>query len=379
MRKLAAIFMAFFTIVLPAQQPATNRPAAPKILGFYVKGRVPPTNSTNAEIDRYLRAQIGQAMAKVSLRPISENQADYLIELTTEVVENRVLFRLELIDPKDGAKLFSVNRVIFPGLLAETFMNDAVEQLAESVASNQDRFTLEGAVEYALIFLSQDEGAEIWMGTGAGRRSLGTIQDGKLEAAYFPFEVNSAVTVKAEKEGRWSREISVLLTPEPMTVDIPSLNVWSYHSLGVGISPTRQGGRATYRYNLFPDRVFFGSDVSLWLQYPFKGGAVPIYHDEIRAHAGAYLFFPEDYVFRFAAGIGVSTLQTFLAYQSGWKIFNDFTVDPFWFSLEWNLSSFAIFLETRFPYVLDAGGLLSPGFATENGPPWITLGGYLKW
>ena len=171
-----------------------------------------PINSNQASLNRYLQNQLLQLLTSNNLVLANQDKANFFIKINLYDLENRIVVNLQVIDSKDKAIIYSVQRLVFPGLLAEETLNEICQQALSTLLKNQERFTLLGSIEYALVFNSTDEGLKLWMGQGVGRFLLGEITEGRLNAPYFPFELGSTITLIAEKENRWPRHLSIKLT-----------------------------------------------------------------------------------------------------------------------------------------------------------------------
>jgi len=335
-----------------------------------------PINSNQASLNRYLQNQLLQLLTSNNLVLANQDKANFFIKINLYDLENRIVVNLQVIDSKDKAIIYSVQRLVFPGLLAEESLNEICQQALSTLLKNQERFTLLGSIEYALVFNSTDEGLKLWMGQGVDRFLLGEITEGRLNAPYFPFELGSTITLTAEKENRWPRNLSIKLTQEPVVATIEPLNVISNQQALLAFSPTRFGIRAGYRYFPLPDKFMIGTDLFFSLHGLLKTNALPVYHQELRFSTGIYLFFPEDHWIRIMAGLASSIYLTVLGLDKGINPFFDYSIEPIWLSFEWNQSFYTVFLELRVPYFLPNSDFFQPGLREF---PWISLGGALKW
>lgn len=350
------------------EPPLPRRAVAVRILGD-------TANRNLSAVVNFLRSQTAHEFASRGLTTAPETNADFILSYFLEEVEGRALVRITLADRKDGAIVHAAQRLVFPGLLAQPLLEDSIRNVLEVIQETQVRFVILGSVNYNLVFESPEEGMELWMGRGPGRVLLGKIRDGVLSAPYYPFDKDATLTLSAEKEGRWPREIQVPLGLEPKRVFVDRLNVFSQHQVFVALSPTRMGLRGGYRFFPLPDKFMVGADLSFWIQYPFLPNASPIYHQELRAATGVYLFFPEDHWVRFLAGLATSWFFSYIPSDLAFLASNNFAVEPLWFALEWNQSWYTLFLEARVVNGLGVSDL----FPNTYLGLWLSLGGAIKW
>ncbi len=326
-------------------------------------------------IRNYIQNRLTQAAASMALVLQSQEESDFLLNIFYTEVENRVFLSLELYDMQDRALLHAVQRVVFPGLLAEPLLDEAVEQILTAIRENQERFVLEGSVDYALNFRSPLPGVKIWLGDNAERVQLGEIEETEFTAPYYPFAVNRPLYFTAEKEGFWPKTVNVILAKDSQPIVIDPLMRQSYHRALAALSPTRLGLRVGYRFFPFPDSLLVGADYQFWLQWVSAGQLYTMMHHEIRLVLGSYLFLPPDSLFRIAVGLGAAGTFSVIDTVYQLLIFQNNSVDLPWFLLEWNQSGYSIFFEFRLPYVLAGADILPAGYYEPN----FSLGGALKW
>ena len=222
-------------------------------------------------------------------------------------------------------------------------------------------------------------------GTGEGAREAGRVEDGGLLAPFTAFRAGEPVVVSVSKEGYWPKvevfrpdeEEGVLaLSPlMPRTKEMVSLGLVSSRLLGATVE---------YRRFLADDALFLRAADSLWLQYTFTSGSIPVLHDELRLGAGAYLFLPRDSRFRIAVITGFSGILT-LALPADFKdrLYLDATFDAFSLSLEWHTpKAWAFYLEQRYAYSLGLESeASSPGAGSKpsHWPLILSAGVMRRW
>lgn len=299
------------------------------------------------------------------------------------VRSGRLLWRVSIYDAEDGALIAADSQGAYPGLSALSLLDSSAKMVASQAASLKDRKVPGRHIEYSVRFSSADEGALVTFGQGDGSREAGNIQGGVLAAPFTAFRAGDPLVVAVSKEGYWPKTLIYYLGDEDKVLKLPPLMRMAHESFFLGFATSRLfGATAEYRRYLIPDAVFLKAADSLWLQYGFAPGSVPVVHDELRVGAGIYLFRPRDARFRVAMGTGASGIATaLLGGGLSDRFYLDATLDAVWLSWEWHRSDWALFLEQRVSYSLGLdSGLISRGWLEMNHMPMIfTLGVAKKW
>ncbi len=354
-------FLAVFIILLTIPGLRSNAQGKLARSRVYLGVRLEEqATSGDREILNYLRTYLIGLLDANGLTSAPVEDADFLVQVDARTANNRVDFGIEVRDNLDKSVVFARRALVFPGLLAQEPLQDSAEQAIKTILNSQSRYVMVGSIDYALTFEGPEDGVQLWLGEGSGRFFWGSIQEGKYQASYYPFELGKTLWVSAEKEGYWPRSIGIPLTEEPSPVRIDPLYKVSHHQLLFSLVGGRLGYRQGYRYFLLPDKFMIGADFSLWIQSNFKTNATPFYNQEIRLNTGSYLFFPEDHWFRFMAGTAWSWYLALLPLDAELLQIHTFTLEPMWIWLEWNQPWFLMFLEARFPFILPGSTLLTP-------------------
>jgi len=245
---------------------------------------------------------------------------------------------------------------------------DAVEHVADRVID------IVHAPEYGVIdAVEADRDA----------RQAGVIEDGSLVAPFVAFREGDPVVVSMSRDGYWPRTAVFSPTGAAEPIRLPALMPKTRRALSFGMETARlSGASADYRHYLAPDSIFLRARDSLWLQYAYTAGSVPVIHDELRLGVGAYLFTPHYSRFRFAAGTGLSGIATWVPPSDATpNLYFDLSLDALWLSFEWHTPAWAAFLEQRVSYSFGAdAGLLRRGWwKSENGPLGLSAGVMFKW
>ena len=393
---LHSIFAVALLAFVPAAAPAQETLRAVAVV---VPVWAEPESKSFAEpLAGALTRELTAAGFRAELRPGSpagsRSDADIAAELSAasgarwtavarcEMDGRRLVWRASVYDALDGAMVASDSQGAFPGLSALPLLDQSAAATAREAWNQRARIIPGEPLEYRLRFSSSDEGAAVSFGTGEGSRKAGLIEGGALLAPFTAFRAGDPVVVTAAKEGFWPHVTVFQPGLEDEVLELPRLMPRAKRMLSLGISTTRiLGVQAEYRHFLADDAVFLRAADSLWLQYTFTPGSIPVLHDELRLGAGAYLFLPRDSRFRIAVMTGFSGIFTLaLPRDLADKFYFDATFDAFSLALEWHTpGAWMFFLEQRYPYSLGLdSGLLARGWVQRDGPPMILTAGVMK-
>jgi hypothetical protein len=330
-----------------------------------------------------LQDQADQADQVLASAASSQTSARWTALIRCSVERRRLLWTVSVYDATDGALIAADSQASFAGLSALPFIDSSAALVAREAWNLRTRVVPGQPIGYRIRFVSANDGARVSFGSGASSRDAGTVQGGQLLAPFVAFRDGDPIVVSVDKDGYWGRTIVFNLSPEDEVVALPVLMPQTRHSLGLGLSTARLLGlSADYRYHLAPDAFFLRASDSLWLQYAFLPGSVPVIHNETRLGVGAYLFMPRHSRFRLAVGTGVSGIMTLALPQAFEdRFYFDAVLDALLISLEWHTPSLGFFLEQRLSYSLGLeSGLLRRAWLEPNaGPLLMTLGVMKRW
>jgi len=312
-----------------------------------------------------------------------ENGARWVAVVRCSIERKRLVWRASIFDAIDGAMVAADAQGAFAGLTAMPLLGESAARVVKEAAALKERVAPGLPIAYRLRFVSGDEGALVSFGTGDDSRQAGIIENGSLTAPFVAFREGDSVVVSMQREGYWPRTAVFRPAGTDEPIELPALMPRTRHAVSAGISTSRLiGASVDYRYYLLPDSVFLRAGDSLWAQYAFTAGSVPVFHDEMRLGAGAYLFTQKYSRFRFAAGTGISGITTWvIPGDAAPNLYFDLSLDAVWLSFEWHTPAWAAFLEERISYSfgLDSGLLRRGWWETATGPMVLTAGVMFKW
>jgi hypothetical protein len=293
-------------------------------------------------------------------------------------VENRnVVLEIKCYDVQARAFVTGVLRTGRLSLSMYNLIARAVQDLLPQIRLiGQPAFPLPAQAEQ-ITLLSPNEGAEILL---AGAQPVGAIEGGSLVLPPIPFPVGSAITVEKRLAGYHPSRESLLIREPVQSFKLRPLRRqtrwatelnWTYGEvLGFGLAQ---------RYYLKPDITYVAAEHYFYLQHNFQGG-LPVFHHDLRALFGAYLFTGPDSTLRLGVSAGVGLILSYFAFP-GQGLLTDFYLNLINISLELNFPRFLVYVRPEARYALGIGpNLLGQGWLNvAGGPPPITMGVAWKW
>lgn len=232
-------------------------------------------------------------------------------------------------------------------------------------------------VSVRVTLLSDDEGAEIWL----GRESpAGTVTDGRL---VLEAPVNSVLRIEKRKPGYHADREELPVAEDPVEVSLRPLQRSTRWAVELFYSSSQfLGLGAGFRLYLVPDYLALtAGHYSYFSLDPGSADGEAAYHGDFRLTAGTYLLAAPGARLRFGLATGMGAILSVFGISAGPAERETYT-DLYWEILdawlELNWKRFAVFLraETRYALGLD-GGVLERGFVSDYGPQY-SLGWLIK-
>jgi hypothetical protein len=294
-------------------------------------------------------------------------------------VENRnVVLEIKCYDVQARAFVTGVLRTSRLSLSMYNLIARAVEDLLPQIRLiGQPPAFPQPAQAERITLLSPNDGAEILLG---GAQPVGAIENGSLVLPPIPFPVGSAITVEKRLAGYHLSRESLLIREPVQAFKLRPLRRqarwatelnWTYGQvLGFGLAQ---------RYYLKPDITFIAAEHYFYLQHNFEGG-LPVFHHDLRALFGAYLFTGPDSVLRLGLSTGMGLIVSYFSFP-GQGAFADLYLNLINVFLELNFPHFLVYVRPEGRYALGIGpNLLGQGWLNVvGGPPPITMGVAWKW
>lgn len=225
--------------------------------------------------------------------------------------------------------------------------------------------------EILVTLLSEDEGAEIYIGQG---QLAGTIGRGKL---VIGVPAGGTLEVEKRKNGYHPDREDFQLADQP--VEIPLSPLRKIIRFGFELFYTSSqflGFGAGFRWYVIPDYLMFRADQYSYFSADSAGTDSPsAFHGDFRLTLGSYLFTPPWWRVRFGMASGFGIILSVLPGSTYRDLY--WEVIDLWLDLNWR--RWAVFFRAEPKYALGLGNcILERGFLTGYGPQY-TIGWLLKW
>jgi hypothetical protein len=236
------------------------------------------------------------------------------------------------------------------------------------------------AVVKEIALLSPDEGMQVYLGDEG---LVGSISGGKLVLPPIPFAIGTKVSIEKRKEGYHIGQETVKLKEPEMVIDLKPLRKktqsatelnWTFGQiLGFGLAQ---------RFYLKPDQTYLCVEHYFYVQHAFAGGK-PVFHHDLRALFGGYVFSGPHRLLRFNISSGAGMIVTYFALNDQ-PMYADFYWNLLNSSLELNFNRYLLYFRSEAKYALGLGpkNLLGRDWISvigEGGPTVFTLGIARKW
>jgi hypothetical protein len=340
--------------------------------------RVLPPESWDPVRERRGYSDVDLLAGEKALAVAAEAQAQVALLGYYRVEARQVVLEIKCYDVQAAAFVTGVLRTGRLNLSMYNLIDGAVKELLPQIRLIGQAPALPAPAQAEQITLiSPDEGAEILL---AGSQPVGAIEEGSLVLPPIPFPLGSAITVEKRKPGYHPSRESLLIQEPVQSFKLRPLRRqarwatelnWTFGQvLGFGLAQ---------RYYLKPDITFIAAEHYFYLQHNFAGG-LPVFHHDLRALFGVYVFTGPDSVLRLGMSTGVGFILTYFAIPDQ-GAFTDFYLNLVNVSLELNFPRFLVHLRSEGRYALGIGkDLLGRGWLNvANGPPPISLGVVWKW
>jgi hypothetical protein len=304
------------------------------------------------------------------------------------IVENRLVVTIKVYDVRTRKIVASAIDYSIEGLagynVAETIADGLSSQLQAYAAGYDAREPFEYDAVESIVFRSSDslfnkiffhasdEGMEVSYGE---EFPSAVMKNGELHLPYFPFPAGTTITITKTKEGYYPGTEKITLKGGVNDVKLRHMDKIYRHETNVywipqyinhRDMPSGLGLGAGYRYYLFPDYVFIGTDLKYYVReqdgpdvvkdpllYPSPYG-VDFYllnamsrlqHEnvpclDISFNAGTYLFSSYKTFVRFGLSLGGGMLMMFgpgqnhLDVYADGGVFMDFNIRPWSFFVQ---------------------------------------------
>jgi hypothetical protein len=278
-------------------------------------------------------------------------EADIAVTGFYYVEDEKIHFETKVYDIKRGTAIagflrsgrINISLLNLINRAVSELVPEVVDRLQAQVAGLQELEKVSNVTVQEITVLSEQEGMEIYLGEG---KYLATIEDGKAVLPFIPVKVGTELPIVKQKEGYYSEIQNMTLDKLEPEIELSPIKIQSRYGLEFGWDPTRfLGLDVGFRYYLDPDWIFLRGDNHFWVQTNFRGSA-PIFHDDIRATFGAYLFLGHESFFRIGIAAGIGCILTLVPGAANAPLFTDFYINISDFWLELNFGTFSLYAAT---------------------------------
>jgi sporulation protein YlmC with PRC-barrel domain len=225
-----------------------------------------------------------------------------------------------------------------------------------------------------LTFVSPDEGMEVFLVDGT---RVGAISNGKLVWKTPGIVLGSAFSVEKRKRGFDTSQETVRAATE-----IPLSRLVIEQKKAVEVDWTvgqLLGAGGAMRVYTRPDSTFFFLGNYLFVQPPLNSAGNPVFHYDLNAGVGTYLFLPPDAMVRLGVSTGAGVILSTLTGPTAVTY-----ADPYLDVLNWWVETRAlgpvIFLRQEWKFGTGGGAsALGTGWIMVGNFPLVTLGVILRW
>jgi hypothetical protein len=198
----------------------------------------------------------------------------------------------------------------------------------------------------------------------------------------IPFAIDSKITIEKRKEAYHTGVETIRLREPQMLVELKPLRkqARSVTELNWTIGQLMGFGLA-HRFYLNPDSFFVAGEHYLYVQHNFADSK-PVFHHDLRALVGGYLFTGPHALFRLNLTTGFGMIVTYF-WVKDQPMYADFYWNVINLALELNFRKYMLYIRSEQKYVIGAGPayILERGWisAFGDGPTSFTLGVARKW
>ncbi len=331
------------------------------------------------------RERAGLRMQELSkgdsaLKVAAAVRADMAVVSFFSVEDNLMALYIKCYDVEQKVLITGVFKSVRVNLSIYNALAEVVAELVPKIRLLGPPPVSESPVVEEIALLSKDEGMDIYLGDEG---FVGKITDGKLLLPPIPFAIGTKISIEKKKEGYHPGEELVKLKKPEMVVSLDPLRKqtrtatelnWTLGQLlGFGLAQ---------RFYLKPDLTYLSAEHYFYVQHNFSGGK-PVFHHDIRALFGGYLFSGPHQLVRINISAGMGMIVTYFSIGDQ-PMYADFYWDIVNTSFELNFQQYILYLRSEVKYALGLGpmNLLGRNWISLFGddiPVVITLGLARKW
>ncbi len=316
----------------------------------------------------------------VALSIAEEVEAEIAVVSFYSVADRQMVLEIKCYDVTQKALITGVFKTARINLSIYNVIGEAVAELIPGIHLLGPPPVVESPVVEEIALLSADEDAEIYLGDEG---FVGRIANGELLLPPIPFAIGTKITVEKRKEGYHPgketlklKEPEMIIKLEPLrkrTRTATELNWTLGQLLGFGLAQ---------RIYLRPDLTYLSAEHYFYIQHNFADSK-PVFHHDLRALFGGYLFTGPDRFLRINVSAGMGMIVTYFVIGDQ-PMYADFYWNILNMAFELNFQKYMLFLRSEVKYALGLGpaNLLGRRWISifgNGGPSVYTLGLARKW
>jgi hypothetical protein len=295
------------------------------------------------------------------------------------VEERQLVLEIKCYDVQQNALVTGAFKMARINLSVYNVIDEAVAELIPGIRLIGPPPVNESPVVEDIALLSEDEGAEIYLGDEG---FVGRITDGQLQLPPIPFAIGSKITIEQHKDSYHTGIETIKLKEPEMLVELKPLRKkartatelnWTLGQLmGFGLAQ---------RYYLKPDSFFLTGEHYFFVQHNLSDSK-PVFHHDLRLLVGGYLFTGPHATYRMNLNTGFGMMVTYF-WLADQPMYADFYWNVLSIGLELNFRKYLLYVRSEQKYALGWGPahILEQGWISIFGdvPTIITLGVARKW
>ena len=331
-----------------------------------------------------VREQQGVRMGKlyegnVAVQVARKVDAEIAVVSFYSVEESQLVLEIKCYDVEQNALVSGVFKTARVNLSVYNVIGEAVAELIPGIRLIGPPPRMDSPVVEKIALLSEDEGAEIYLGNEG---FVGRIENGQLQLPPIPFAIGSQITIEKRKEAYHTgvetiklKEPEMLIKLKPLrkkAQTVTELNWTLGQLLGFGLAQ---------RLYLNPDSFFLAGEHYFYVQHNFADSK-PVFHHDLRVLVGGYLFTGPHAALRMNLTTGFGMIVTYF-WLSDQPMYADFYWNLVNFALELNFRKHMLYIRSEQKYALGVGPANILGrewiSAFGEGPTTVTFGVARKW
>jgi hypothetical protein len=317
--------------------------------------------------------------ASAALEVASQINAEIAVVSFYSVEDRQLALEVKCYDVAQRAVAAAVFKTARINLSVYNVITEAVTELVPAIRLIGPPPTIESPVVEQIALLSEDEGAEIYLGDEG---FVGRITDGRLVLPPIPFAIGAKVSIEKRMEEYHNAAETVKLKEPQMTIKLEPLRKKAYAATELNWTLGQLlGFGLAQRFYLVPDSSYFSAEHYFYVQHNFSDSK-PVFHHDLRVLFGGYLFAGPHSLLRFNLSTGFGLIVTYFALRDQ-PVYADYYWNLVNVAFELNFRKYIFYIRSEQKYTLGIGpdSLLGRGWLSVfgEGPTAFTLGLARKW